>query len=96
MPTPPDLAAMRTAMDAVNHRLVAVLHERARLCRAIGAWKRAHGVPAADPAREEAMLADLLRTLPADGFSTAQLTTILRAVFAAAREIVAAEPDRRG
>lgn len=79
---------MRKAMDAINQRLVAVLHDRARLCRTIAAWKRAHAMAGADPAREEAMLAALVRDVPADGFSREQLTAILNAVFAASREVV--------
>jgi chorismate mutase len=75
-------------MDAVNQSLVVALHERARVCRSIGLWKREHGVPAIDAAREEQMLAAMLRDLPDGGFSREQLTTILRAVFAASREVV--------
>jgi chorismate mutase len=88
MSQPPELHRMRKAMDAINHRLVAALHDRARLCRAIAAWKRGQGLPAVDPAREEAMLAELLRDVPADGFTKEQVTAILRAVFAASREVV--------
>lgn len=89
MSQPLDLPQMRKEMDAINHRLVATLHERARLCRAIGAWKRAQGLPAIDAAREDAMLAQLVRDLPGDGFDEDQLTAILRAVFAASRDVVA-------
>lgn len=84
----PELQRHRAAMDAVNGRLAAALHERARLCRTIGAWKRAHGVPAADPAREQAMLAALLAAAPADGLPRAELAAILTAVFAASRRVV--------
>jgi 3-deoxy-7-phosphoheptulonate synthase/chorismate mutase len=83
-----ELQSLRGEMDAVNERLVDVLHERARLCRRIAAWKRAHGQPAADPAREEAMLAALLRAAPGDGFARDELAAILRAVFATSRELV--------
>ncbi len=89
MGPPPELQRLRHAMDAINERLVATLHERARLCRAIGACKRARGLPAIDAAREDAMLAQLVRDLPADGFDKDQLTAILRAVFAASRDVVA-------
>lgn len=91
---PPELEPLRAAMDVLNRRLVDVLHERARLCRTIGAIKQAHGAAAADPAREDQMLAGLLRPAPADGFSPAQLATILRAVFAASRDVVAATTGR--
>ncbi len=89
MPIDPTLAQLRHDIDALNARLVELLHERGRLCRAIGAWKAHHGLAAADPQREDAMLAALLQDVPADGYSRAQLEAILRAVFAASRARVA-------
>lgn len=84
----PELVRQRTAMDAINQRLVAALHERARLCRAIGAWKQARGIAPVDPQREEQMLAALLGAVPADGLPRDELATILAAVFAASRRLV--------
>ena len=84
----PELHHLRAAMDVVNQRLVAVLHDRARLCRAIGAWKHTHGTAPIDTPREQQMLAALLREPPADGFDIPALTTILREVFAASRTLV--------
>lgn len=89
MPADPTLAQLRHDMDALNARLVELLHERGRLCRAIGAWKAHHGVAAADPTREATMLAALLQETPVDGYSRQQLEAILRAVFAASRARVA-------
>lgn len=87
MPTS-ELDALRAAMDVVNRRLVDVLHERARLCRRIGARKRAAGAAAADPSREQQMLATLLQQAPPDGFAAEELAVILRTVFAASRALV--------
>ncbi len=84
----PELHRMRAAMDAINERMVDVLHERARLCRRIAAWKRENGQPAKDPAREDAMLAALLRAGPADGFGRDELAAILRQVYATSRDLV--------
>lgn len=89
MPAEPTLAQLRHEMDALNAQLVELLHARGRLCRAIGAWKARHGHAAADPAREDAMLAALLQETPADGYSRVQVEAILRAVFAASRARVA-------
>ena len=83
-----ELHALRREVDVVNQRLVTVLHERARLVRRICVYKQASGMGVVDAAREQAMLAELLRGLPADGFSAEALTTILRAVFAASRDVV--------
>lgn len=92
MPIDPELERFRAAIDGLNERLVEVLHERARVCRAIGAWKRARGLGPIDPAREQAMLAALTHEVPHDGFSAEALATVLRAVFAASRELVVKAP----
>lgn len=89
MPSDDELDQLRAAMDVCNRRLAAVLHERARLVRHIGAWKRTHGLPAADPVREATMLAAATAGAPADGFPPAVLQVILAAVFAASRELAA-------
>ncbi len=83
-----ELQGLRAAMDVVNTRLADVLHERARLCRAIGEWKRARGVTALDPAREQQMLAAMLKVAPADGFAASDLRAIMESVFAASRKLV--------
>lgn len=82
-----ELVRLRASMDVLNQRLAAILVERARLVREIGAWKRANGVPAVDEAREAAMLANVVRDAPADGFPTADLRTIWAAVFGASRRL---------
>jgi chorismate mutase len=94
MPAPPredpaELAALRAAMDVCNQRLAAVLHERAALARRIGTWKAARGLPAADPAREAAMLR-AVRGLSANaGFDADALERIFAAVFAESRALAA-------
>jgi chorismate mutase len=84
----PELAQWRAAIDAVNARLVAVLHERAHLCRAIGAWKKSRGIAGPDADREAEMLAAMTKDAPKHGFPREQLEPILRAVLAASRELV--------
>ncbi len=88
------LTQLRSAMDVCNRRLVDVLHERARLARAIGAWKQQHGLAAVDPGRERAMRAALLALPAAGGFAADQLAAILDVVFAASRQLV--EPPAKG
>ena len=85
--TADQLSLLRERMDAINARLCAVLQERAALCREIGAWKHRHGVPAADPARESAMLASLTAE-PGAGFDQGALERILRCVLEESRRIV--------
>lgn len=92
MPGDDELDRLRAAMDVCNRRLAAVLHERARLVRQIGACKQRRGLPAVDEGREAAMLASAGDHLPADGYPPALLRAILAAVFVASREL-AARPD---
>lgn len=84
----PDLARLRARMDELNQRLAAVLHERARLCRVIGARKRELAQPAVDDARETAMLDAIARTAGGDGFDADALRRIFAAIFAESRQIV--------
>jgi chorismate mutase / prephenate dehydratase len=93
-PTPASVVRLRTRMDRLNARLVALLQERARLARQIGALKARHGLAAADPARERAMLGRMLADAP-PGFPRRELARILRALLAASRRLVLAARDER-
>lgn len=85
----PHLHALRQRMDALNSRLVLLLHERAALARTIGRHKRTVGIAMVDPDREAAMLQQLLAaTMPAEGFPPAALARLLQMVFAESRALV--------
>lgn len=58
--TPAPLAALRTKIDAIDKRLVALLNERAKLVVQVGKVKRATGVPVYAPHREAEVLAKVL------------------------------------
>lgn len=73
-------------MDALNAELKDLLQARAALVRRIARCKAARGLPAADPAREAAMLAVLLAE-PGDGFDRDDLRAIFTAVFARSRAL---------
>jgi len=75
-------------MDALNERLITLLHERAALAREIGRCKRAGGLPVQDATRERDELAAAIASRPADGFTEAQLHSILGEVIAASRALV--------
>jgi chorismate mutase len=91
MSTDPEIARLRAAIDEVNDRLAAALHDRARLCRRIRDRKHELGLPAVDPAREVAMLRALLDQAPPDGLPAADLERVLAEVFVASRRLVAGE-----
>jgi chorismate mutase len=83
-------------MDRVNDALCALLQRRARLAVEIAAWKQGRGMGVADPARERAMLAAMLRNAP-PGFDPAALRRILRVVLRESRALAvrAARRPRR-
>lgn len=87
-----EIERLRARMDRLNAELVALVQRRARLALAIDRVKRRDGLPAADPARERAMLAKALARAPR-GFEREELARLLRAHFAASRRLL--ERERR-
>jgi chorismate mutase len=53
------LARFRQSIDNIDAALIHMLAERFKVTQAVGAYKAAHGLPAADPGREEAQIARL-------------------------------------
>jgi chorismate mutase len=83
-----ELRELRAAMDVCNRRLAGVLHERARLARTIGAWKRQRGMALADAWREAAMLVQVGELASTAGFDMHALQRIFAQVFAESRALV--------
>ncbi|MCC6409923.1 MAG: chorismate mutase [Planctomycetes bacterium] len=83
-------------MDRLNARLAADVQARARLALEIARAKAAHGLAAADPKREQAMLRRVLDEAPA-GFERCDLARIFKTIFVASRALVvaSAEPAQR-
>jgi len=84
----PELERLRRGIDACNRDLCAALDERARLVRVVATLKRAHGLAALDPAREDEMLRRVRALARADGYGADALERIFRAVLAESRAIV--------
>jgi chorismate mutase len=59
------LARYRDSIDNIDAALVFMLAERFKITQAVGAYKAAHGLPPADPGREERQI-ERLRRLAAD------------------------------
>ncbi|MBU6474272.1 MAG: chorismate mutase [Alphaproteobacteria bacterium] len=55
----PDLMRLRDSIDNIDAALIHLLAERFKCTKAVGELKAAHGLPAADPAREAAQIARL-------------------------------------
>ncbi len=59
------LRRYRESIDNIDAALVFMLAERFKITQAVGAYKAEHGLPPADPGREEQQIARL-RTLAAE------------------------------
>jgi chorismate mutase-like protein len=64
------LARFRQRIDAIDRRLLALLNQRGRIARKIGAIKQTAGLAIVEPAREQQVVANMLAAntgpLPAD------------------------------
>lgn len=58
---PPELLALRGAIDNMDAALIHLLAERFRITQEVGELKAARGLPPADPAREAQQIARLRR-----------------------------------
>lgn len=56
-----ELRRLRDSIDNMDAALVHLLAERFKITKQVGELKARHGLPAADPAREEAQIARLRR-----------------------------------
>lgn len=79
--TPPDLDAIRARIDALDHRLVALLAERQRLVDEVIHYKRARHLPVVDRAREDRMLSAIADTAVEHGLDPRVARQVLRTVI---------------
>ncbi|HWA89670.1 MAG TPA: chorismate mutase [Rhizomicrobium sp.] len=57
--TDPELQRLRASIDNIDAALVHLLAERFKCTQAVGRYKAEHGLPPADPAREQQQIARL-------------------------------------
>ena len=87
-PTPPNLATLRDAIDAVDRDLLAALNRRATLAQQVGEIKRAENSAAFRPEREAQVIAGLQLHNP--GPLTAENVSVLwREIMSACRALEA-------
>jgi chorismate mutase len=55
----PELLRLRDSIDNIDAALVHLLAERFKCTQAVGEYKAKHGLPPADPAREQVQIARL-------------------------------------
>jgi isochorismate pyruvate lyase len=78
---PGDLGEIRTRLDDVDQRLMALLVERSNLVGEVIVYKRAHHMPVVDRAREDQMLDDIEVTAVTVGLDPRIARQVLRAVI---------------
>ena len=76
------LAELRDRIDVLNDEILALIQQRAEVVLEIASLKRAHGLGAYDPRREEAMLRRLTAA-PAGPIGPADIREIFTAIFRA-------------
>ncbi|WP_376089258.1 chorismate mutase [Roseomonas sp. CCTCC AB2023176] len=82
MTLPEELRSLRRSIDNIDAALVHVLAERFRVTREVGVLKARHGLPAMDPAREEAQVTRLRRLASEAGLDPDFAETFVRGVMA--------------
>lgn len=80
---PPEIAALRAAVDEVDHALLELCARRRSVVAALLARKRELGLPLIDPAREEALFAERRAFAGTIGLSPDLAESILRALLEA-------------
>lgn len=76
-----ELARLRDGIDGLDHRLVVLLAERARLVEGVAEYKRHHRVPVVDRHREDAMLERIARLAKEEGLDPRIAQQVLRTVI---------------
>jgi chorismate mutase len=77
----PDLGSIRTQIDDVDRRLVALLAERSRLVDQVVHYKRAHHMAVVDRGREDVMLARIGELAKEEGLDPRVAQQVLRTII---------------
>jgi chorismate mutase len=78
---PRDLEEIRTHIDDVDRRLIALLAERARLVEDVVHYKRAHHMAVVDRAREDRMLDRIAEVARQNGVDPRVAQHVLRTII---------------
>lgn len=78
---PPEIAALRAAVDEVDHAVLELCAQRRSIVAALLARKRELGLPLVDPAREAALLDERRAFAAKVGLSPDLAETIVRALL---------------
>ena len=95
-PAAEELEALRQAIDAIDHDVVALLKARQEQVDRVLALKRSHGLPVYHPAREENLISEKRRTARAVGLDPDFLEDLFRRILRQSRVEQTAQLARRG
>jgi chorismate mutase len=76
-----DLEHIRSRIDEVDRRLIALLAERASLVGEVVSYKRAHHMPVVDRAREDRMLERIAKLAAEQGLDPRVAQQVLRTII---------------
>jgi chorismate mutase len=79
------IALLRTSIDRIDEMLISLIGERQRLARAVGATKRAAGLPSIDPAREAAVTGRIVQHAEDHGVSATEMAALAQQLIRLAR-----------
>ena len=80
-----DLTELRSSLDAIDADLVRLFEQRMRVAAEVADYKRIHGLPVLDPAREDRVLASRRALLTDPGLAEA-CDALFRQLMALSRE----------
>ncbi len=79
--TRPDLQALREALEALDRRVLALLHERMQLAEQVAAAKILDAAPFRDPLREEQVLQRVRHLAVSEGLDAHKIERLYRLIF---------------
>jgi chorismate mutase len=82
LPAPDPLAEYRASIDNIDAALIHLLAERFKITKAVGRYKAAAGLPAADPEREDRQVARLRALAEESGLDPVFSEKFLRFIVA--------------
>ena len=77
---------LRKEIDKINHKLLELLNERAKIAQEIGKEKKIHGYPIYDPIREQQILNEIIE-LNEGPFSNEVISCLFKEIFKATKKL---------
>lgn len=89
------IQSLRRRIDEVDERILGLLGERVKLCRAIGTVKKEHGIPVKDSLREEGVYNRIREKAAKLGLSPFQVEAVYREIIVVCTGVQESDKERR-